>query len=221
MRALARARGVRALAAVSLLRVNRREAVRSSPDETNSPLFHSLVEGLDGERHLQILDLGPASSANIAFFAQYRCRLHIEDCLHALAELRAPSEDGDPPLEAQLDRALQLSTHHPFDVILVWDLLNYLDRPVIKALAGHLAPAIGRETLVHAYLYPRQTMPERPNRFRITEQGRLVVESTGEATRRCPCYRQPDLEKLMAGLTVRRSMLLKNGIQEYLFGGRR
>jgi hypothetical protein len=196
------------------------DAPSSLANETSSPLFRSLLDRMDEHRRYEILDLGAATPSNIDFFGHYHCRLHIADCLNQLVALKS----GEQVTEAQIRQRVKgmLPPHEDlrFDVVLAWDVLNYLDKPVLSALMEDLATSVDRDTQLHAYVYPRQTMPTRPSRFRIFPDGALQIEPGSQELCPSPCYRQPELEKMMPNLVVQRSVLLKNGIQEYLFRGR-
>ena len=67
---------------------------------TNSPLFGTLLDQLQKVGRCCVLDLGPAVGANVEFFGQLHCKLHIADCGMALAHLNdAVGETwGDRPL---------------------------------------------------------------------------------------------------------------------------
>lgn len=193
----------------------------SLADETSSPLFRSLLDRMDDQRRYEILDLGSATPSNIEFFGHYHCRLHIADCLNDLVALKDDEEaPGGGQIQARVKGMLPSHEDLNFDVVLAWDVLNYLDKPVLRALMADLATSVDRNTQLHAYVYPRQSMPAHPSRFRISTDGSLQIEPGSQELVPSPCYRQPELEKLMPDLIVQRSVLLKNGIQEYLFRGK-
>ena len=201
---------------MALLRSRSQEtSYRESADaETVSPVLHALLDGMQEERRYTILDLGPACGANVAFFSRFSCRLHIADVMEAVAALDAGLEEED--LERRIaDLLPQQETC--FDLILCWDVLNYLPRPALKLFAGRLARFAGRDTRVHAYVSSLRELPAQPPRYTLLEDGRVrYTVSPGEA-RNCPRYSQPELLRLMPTLRVERGVLLRNGMQEYLF----
>jgi hypothetical protein len=190
---------------------------------TNSPLLGTLGERLAAAGLCQVLDLGPAIGANVAYFGNLHCRLHIADCAAALIALnrRLQAEEAETglSLEAELQRILPLELAAPLDAILLWDVPNYVGKPLFKALMAHLAPWVAGDTWLHAYICPRREMPAQPGRYRLTPEGRLAVTAGSLEKCACPAYTQPDLRALMPQFTVARSMLLQNGLQEYLFKG--
>lgn len=188
---------------------------------TNSPLFGTLLTQLRTVERCCVLDLGPAVGANVEFFGQLHCKLHIADCGMALAHLNdaVGETEGERPFAALLKSMLPLDRLEPVDAILAWDLLNYLDKPLFAALMEHLSPIISGDTWLHAYIGSRREMAAQPNHYRLTLEGRVAVAARDAATRTCPCYHQLDLRSLMPGFKVARSTLLQNGMQEYLFQG--
>lgn len=186
---------------------------------TNSPLLAGLVAQCAERPRCHVLDLGPAIGSNIAFFQQLHCKLEIADCGAELLRLSARGEDDATPLDAQLARLLPVDPDEPYDAILAWDLLNYLDKPLFAALTAHLAPAVTGDTHLHAYIGARRTLAAEPAQYRLQDDGRVEVLARSTATRECPCYHQMELRHLLPQFGVVRSMLLQNGMQEYLFKG--
>lgn len=193
---------------------------------TNSPLLVSLTGQIAAHGRCEVLDLGPAVGANVAFFGELHCRLHIADCAAPLLALkerltRQEAAEGGAELspEAELNRLLPLDLDAPLDAILVWDLLNYLDRPLLKALMAHLAPWVSGDTWLHGYVCSRREMAAQPARYRLTSEGRLAITAGSAERCACPAYTQPDLLNLMPQFGVSRSTLLPSGMQEYLFRG--
>jgi hypothetical protein len=220
-------RQLRALCS-DLLRAERGKPEPASVAElTNSPLLATLTERLAAAGRCEVLDLGPAIGANVAFFGELHCRLHIADCAAPLMALNARmaqglAEDGSAAALApgdELVRLLPLEPGAPLDAILVWDLLNYLDQPLFKALMTHLAPWVSGDTWLHGYVCSRREMAALPSRYRLTPEGRLAVTAGSVGRSACPAYTQSELRNLMPQFSVARSMLLQNGMQEYLFKG--
>lgn len=169
------------------------------------------MEHLARQERPRILDLGPASGSNIAYFARWRSRLFVEDLRDALAAphgtagaLRALLCAADPSL--------------PFDLILAWDLLNYLDIAAVEGLARRLGAFCRPGSLLFALIGTRREMPARPLRLAIADTATLLYEAETGALRPCPRYREPDLLRALPGFDVEASYLLRNGMQEYLFG---
>ncbi|HQU14599.1 MAG: hypothetical protein B7Z66_04550 [Chromatiales bacterium 21-64-14] len=192
--------------------------------ETSSPLFDSLAARLDPERKVDILDLGAACSSNVDYFSRFSCRLHIADALDPLSDWNPPADPDtgvvdEAAIDVRVSQLLPRRDGTAFDLILCWDLLNYLDRAVFRVLMAQLARHTGPGTHLHAFVWSQPQMPMGPARFRLGEGGRMRYAASA-ATRECPRYTQRDLERLMPQFAVGRSVLLRSGLQEYLFDAR-
>jgi hypothetical protein len=182
----------------------------------NAPLFRSLVERMqEGERAV-VLDLGPAQPATISLFSHFRCRLDIADIAEGLD---AFSNEHDPAiLRDKAETLLPPRRDEPTDLVLCWDLLNYLSRDALKVLMTCVAergrPGMVAHALV-AYSAPR--MPAAPNRYAPTEDYSLRVLPTTDKERDSPRYTPELLSQCMPLYRRERAMLLRNGMQEFLF----
>ena len=181
-----------------------------------APLFSSLMQRMaDGERWV-VLDLGPARNETIALLGQFRCRLDI-------ADLTADLERLDPALEpaALRERVHSLLPNRSIeaaDIVLCWDLCNYLTRPVLAAVLGEVAARLKPRASGHALVaYSQPDVPDRPGRIFPRDAERLVNPPVaGRASRRAIRHLPADLTACVPGLAIERAVLLANGMQEYL-----
>lgn len=173
--------------------------------EQSSLALKALVHVLQrGVSRPNVLDLGEANGANLAFFSRYRARLSIADLYRSLRT-------------AKLDNAL-LPSEPParFDVVLLWDLLNYLTPEEI----GWLAKSVGRLSrpgaVMLAFLSSSREIPYRPSRYGIRNEETLVYEVYGTRKRPSPRYTEHTLLRLMPGTTVESRYQLRNEVVEYV-----
>ena len=135
------------------------------PHTLNAPLFKSLVEPLETAGRRVVMDLGSATNQTIALFSQFPCRLDIADLSDSLAELNGQQED-EQALKGAVDDLLPGRHVEPVDIILCWDILNYLSRPVLTAVMANIAARARPGARAHALIYYSNThMPERPGMF--------------------------------------------------------
>jgi hypothetical protein len=153
-----------------------------------------------------VLDLGPARPENVAFFARLPCRLHVEDLYRTLAGRRGA---GLP------DDILQLPLETRLDAVLAWDLFDYLDADLLRALAPRLADLCRPGALLFALVSYLGTIPDRPLDFRLGD-GDLLLYGPSPRRRPGPRHAARELEKLLAGFQFQSSYLLRNGYQEFL-----
>lgn len=182
----------------------------------SAPLFRSLVEGMQDDRRRVILDLGPPQPATVALFRGHRCRLEIADFANGMQVLNAELAAGTrrEVAEAMLPKRRE----EPTDIVLCWDLLNYLERPALAALMSTLAERLRSGALVHALvIYSTPRMALRPLRIAPAEDARLLCQPTTGEQRNAPRYTPEDLAMCTPDFEVARAVLLKNGMQEFLF----
>lgn len=184
-------------------------------EAVNAPLFHALMEQLDPGRRWVVLDLGPAQPAVLALLGGRRCRLDVVDLAGDLGRLAA--SDDPAKLARTAEALLPPPGAEPVDVVLCWDLLNYLDRPAMRALMSRVAERTRPGAMVHALMaYSRARMPATPARCTPADDHRLLIGSGGPQ-RDAPRYTPEDLGKCLTGFRMDRAVLMRNGMQEFLF----
>lgn len=193
-------------------------AEQESSYRIKSPLLFGVLQQFDPETRYEILDLSPANTDTLDFFSPYRCRLHLPGCRDTLLT-QVTAEAQEPATWTQLfNTCLPWPEPAPasLDLLLLWDLPNYLNEPGVRALIDYLAPCFSARTALHMYIHTRQTMPVTPCNYRITGEQQVQIETFSAWTAVSPVYYQERLHKLFAPFRVERGMLLANGLQEYV-----
>jgi hypothetical protein len=163
-----------------------------------------------------VLDLGPPVAANVRFLSALSCRVRIADLHRSLS--REPVESRRPEaVGTLLERLLPLDPGERFDALLAWDVFDYLRPDQVSALMARLGPACRPEALVLVLASTRREIPMAPLRHRILDRENLASEGPHEPRRPGPRHTPSDLGRMMAGFSLRRSLLLRSGVQEYLF----
>lgn len=186
------------------------------PATLNAPLFRGLVEGLDIERRLVVLDLGAAETKTIAFFGRFRCRMDIADIADRIEALNADRDAETLPGHAE---SLLTARHdEPTDVVLCWDLLNYLEPAALAALTRAITARTRTGAHMHALIaYSESSMPVSPGRYVPLEDGRLHDLAPSRTERPARRYTPDDLKRHLPGCKIERARLLANGMQEFVF----
>jgi hypothetical protein len=122
-----------------------------------------------------------------------------------------------PDVASRLGDLLTFPADTEFDAVLAWDLLNYLDRREVAALARRLAPLCRPGALLFALVSILKQAPAEPLRFRILDGEHLSYEARTAVERPCPRYAPAELAELLRGFRLDRSYLMRHGVQEYLF----
>jgi len=193
------------------------EPFRVGTETFRSPALEILLRHLQTQRKHYVLDLGPACGSNVEFLARFGCKLYIADLLDgAFPGTRVASEPPRAGREVH-DRLPVAREDAQFDVILAWDLFNYIRSDALQALCGRLRQLRRQGGVLFALISTRSRIPAEPMRFRIVDDRHLSYEVSSLATRRSPRYVSSEMERLLPGFRVTRSFLLRNGMQEYVF----
>jgi hypothetical protein len=188
----------------------------STPEGLSAPLYHSLIQRLQSGGRWVVLDLGAVRSATIREFGRFRCRLVFVELADGLDSLNG---EIDPRRIRQLaDALLPVSRGEAADVVLCWDLINYLNQPALTAVMECIALRCKRGALAHGLVYySAKSMPERPSTFVPVDDQRILQQVAPGRERPAPRYSPEDLARCMPRYTVERGRLLRNGMQEFLF----
>ena len=196
------------------------EPTFTQPDDYSSFVLPSLLQALNPPPKKTVLDLGPASGENLdqlAAYAKRCCKLFIANFFEDLSEAGPGARRDAVAFRSTCERLLSFPDDTRFDLILAWDLFNYLNLGEVEALVHHLSRFSRNGTQLMAMVSIYRKIPDRPFHFSIRGIDSLRYESVSRGLRDCPRHREIDLVKRMAGFQVERAMLLRNGIQEYSF----
>src|SRR5690606_3573877 len=85
-----------------------------------------------------ILDLGSSSAASFQFFSRLSCHIHFEGVDSFLADCGEAWASGEALRESLDDYLSEFADGKKFDIILTWDIFNYLDRETLQWLVARL-----------------------------------------------------------------------------------
>jgi hypothetical protein len=182
-----------------------------------TPVFNKVIGRLSEKRKFSIMDLGPANSRNIGFFSEYSCKLFIEDVLDALYDESIIAREDRGAFRDQLANLIVHDDSTPLDIILLWDIFNYLDKDLFELLMEYIAGIIPPGCYLHAFIYTHHEMSACPGRYIINTPEQIAYHLQTTARVSCPRYSPLMLQKMMPQFSVAQTVLLRNGIQEYLF----
>lgn len=189
----------------------REEDAPAAPETHHSLALPDLLSQLHPDRRLRILDLGPAIGSNLAFWTErHLCTVEFADLYPSL--IAAPRADPDAAVAA----ALPDDAAWPADVVLAWNVFNYLDHARLRVLGERLAARTRPGALLFAMVWTGKEIPVEPGRFRIVDDSHLEYGLDPARTRPGPRYRPSDIAATTAGFATDRSFLLRHGVQEYL-----
>jgi hypothetical protein len=201
-----------------------------------SPGLSGLTAELKHRSPESVLDLGASSSENLAFLTRFTDNVSILD-IASLGTMTQdnPKQEGRatarrdlrgsgqrrtpqaPPLRIAIEEISLESADGPFDLILMWDLLHYIERGQVASFVTRLAKSSRPGTLVHMLASGATAIPTLPVRFRIQDSQHLLYEVLSEERLPAPGFTVREVENLMQGFEPVRFFQLRNGLQEFLF----
>src|SRR5579872_5163933 len=139
-----------------------------------------LSRSWDSAENLCILDLGSTSPTNIRHFTGNGHRIYSEDLLTASTdpELATKDELGNPTLDTRkfLAENLVYPAAH-FDVVLCWNLPDYLAEDLVKPVVGRLWSVLKPGGMLLAFFHTRDAGPDSPcHRFHIVGSDTLEMQ---------------------------------------------
>ena len=190
------------------------------PEAFHAPLFHDVVANLDDTKRYVVLDLGAASTATLALLGRSRCRVEIVDLVHFAGIKKLNSAEPGESLASTADAMLpRPQSGDAFDVVLCWDLPNYLTLSAMSALMDAIKRRARPGAVAHFLIfYAHREMPEHPGRIVPAANGELVdLRAPGDATLPAPRYSPEQIGDAMGHFQIDRARLLSNGMQEFVF----
>ena len=134
----------------------------------------------ESETPLCVLDLGSTSPSNIRFFTERGHKIYSEDLLVASTEpgLVTADEDGNVVLDSRkflADNLLYPAAH--FDVVLCWNLPDYLDESLVRPVMGRLWSVLKPAGMLLAFFHTKDAGPDSPCfRFHIVGKDTLEMQ---------------------------------------------
>lgn len=181
--------------------------------------LQSLCRRLQDSVTCDILELGPVRSGNLEFWSRFSPSLFIADLRSCLPLPVVPPKDPENPefVRPEWENFLALPGDRTYDVILAWDLLNYLELPAVSSLIDYLRPFCRRGAVLFALIFDQKQMPDQIAVYQIADEAHLRYDASGSATCACPRHQPRALSLVMSGFRTADSFRLKNGVVEYLF----
>jgi len=184
----------------------------------NSPLLFSLFEQWCETDYYEILDIAPANQQQLDYFSQLHCKLFLPGCGEELLAMRLDDYDTNFKINRALLEKIPLSGHRSstLNLIMLWDLPNYLEPQLLHQLIDYLLPFSKRDVMLHTYIHTREFMPEIPGKYHFRKDNKIEVAHPSAKSVLCPMYYQDALQKILTPFLVQKGILLSNGFQEYL-----
>ncbi len=173
------------------------------PSPGAAALFDALVP--DG-RH-SILDLGLAGDLHLRLLSRYSRQIRF-------AGLIPEPPEGDAWTSALA--ALPPNTHHPYDVVLAWDIMDRIDPPQRVTLISRLVELTAPSARLYAVVDTSGAATTRPLRSTLTDVNRVSMQPVGPPEPARPALLPAPVERLLAPFEVTQAFTLRSGLREYV-----
>lgn len=196
-------------------------------------LLPLLFEGIDEAERLTVLDIGAGVPETVDFFARFRCLLHFSGLFDAqslridAAVTAQTDEDPQAPFDVAFAELLSFPEETSFDIVLLWDFLNYLPVPALKAFSQALRPYLHRGTRAHGFGAFKasapgmaRAMPEIALQFGILDENRLAVRPRQGGVLSGYPHTRTVLADALGCFEISRGTLLREGGMELLLEAR-
>src|SRR5882672_6999796 len=189
-----------------------------------------LVKELDTEETLCVLDLGSTSPANIRYCTERGHKIYSDDLLVSSTDpsLVIKDETGKPILDSK--RFLEENLVFPaaqFDVVLCWNLADYLDESLVKPVVGRLWSLLKPGGSLLAFFHTRDAGPDSPcYRYHIVGGDTLEMQhiARGDGKKGSPAskfrlqrvFNNRNIENLFRDFASIKFFLARDNVREVL-----
>ena len=139
-----------------------------------SPGLTAVFDDIKISKKSYVLDLGEMRSTTFTTISQLGCKIHFENLRELVIRHQ---EETDVSFKDLLDEyIMDHAVDTQFDLILFWDLINFLSIENTVYLFKKLEPYCKPNSLVHSFTYMGKTLPKTPSRFTLTDTKSVDIE---------------------------------------------
>jgi hypothetical protein len=187
-------------------------------DGIGKPSYHRstgleiLMENLDPSGGA-VLDLGPLTTGTTQAFLNCGYKCFVED----IAEIFPALDSDQTNFKSLIEEHLMLAgPTQKFDLVLCWDVLNYLTLDSIETLFTLLSPHFNDTTRLHLMQYTGANIPAKPIHFRLLENFNFKCSYASDSVIPSPRHTLIKLLKKMGGFNLQHSHINQQGMHQSL-----
>ena len=176
-----------------------------------------------------LLDLGQVSQNTLNFFIERNFKVYTEDVLVTWREfVRAEEERArqrpvgaevpDNTPSARAERFLTANLNHPkesFDAVLLWDVLDYLDKETVSRLMARLSTLVRDGAAILAIFHTR--MPEQFYRYRVLDGLNLDLVLAPAVVPPQHIYQNREIQDLFSRFRTSKTFVARDQLREIVF----
>jgi len=180
-------------------------------------LFEKIWTNLDVSNPVRILDFGAVQPVSMDFYSnsEVPCFITITDCLETLIGLQKNDEDETVKLKNIIDELFPDDVE-PYDVILLWECFNYLDPAVFPLLNQKIKQLSHKKSLLYGYLHTSKYTTNYTCEFKINSESSFSCSEKLDKSIKPEVINALKLKKYMPDFEISRSVLIRNGLQEFI-----
>ncbi len=177
-----------------------------------------LLAYLRARESLRILDVGPTSSHNINYITNLGHSIYMANLAEEAArpEWLLPVEPGEPPtynIDGFIGVNLNFSGR-TFDVIVLWDAIDYLPEPLIAPVMARLHEVLQPGGQLLAFFHSKNTGPEAVfRRYHLTDKDVVEMQLIGNYPL-LHTFNNRQIEKLLGSFSGTKFFLAKDSFRE-------
>jgi len=204
---------------------------------TNAPASGRFSNGLkeflwqlDGIGHGQMLDLGSVSQATLNFFIERGFKVYTEDLISGWRQFSDAEAEKSGSLKpedvAALDRSpralaerfLGANLHYgpnSFDAVLLWDLLDYLDRDIAARVVAKLTALVRDGGAILAVFHTQKW--EEFCRYRVVDAHHFELVKATALNPPQRVYQNREIEDLFSRFRTSKAFVGRDHLRETVF----
>jgi hypothetical protein len=181
-------------------------------------LFSKYWNALDKSKSIRILDFGAMQPTSIDFYSnsEVPCFITLTDCINSLSKLRIDEESSSIDVAKSINKLIQPDESQPYDFIMFWESLNYIHPDIFSLLHDQIKQVSHANTLLYGYLYTSNNAVGFPCNFKMQSESSFTCEDNAGLTENLKLINSFHLKKYFYDFEVSRSVLIRNGLQEFL-----
>jgi 2-polyprenyl-3-methyl-5-hydroxy-6-metoxy-1,4-benzoquinol methylase len=199
---------------------SRRARTSSARVPRHSGGWLKILAKLKADTGLRVLDIGPTSPNNINFLTNLGHSVYMADLVEEAVkpDWTLPVDIGETPrydTEAFLARHMDFSDRK-FDIVLLWDALDYIPGALSEAILGKLANVLADPGQILAFFHSRTTGEETFFCRYHVQDGETIQTQEGAPHPVLRTYQNRQIEALFQPLGSCRFLLAKDNTREVI-----
>jgi hypothetical protein len=193
-------------------------AVASTEGAASDSKLISIISATFGTQNTKtVLDFAGANQHNLAFFSQFSCQYNVLNFYQEWLYFRAKGKNFQDFLEI-IKARLPVFNIQKYDVIFLWDNLNYLGAEESKQVLEMLKNYCHYKTYIYCMVSINNTIPNKPMRAYVLDHNQVGYGHNCREEDMIPNpehYRHGNFNASKF-FKHQHSSLLKNGVKEVL-----